>query len=82
MYKRQLLNYFFALPGYVYLNAVIGTGATRKVFIFQVTTTIAYLSCLWGLSHWNVPLAAYWVVEYLYVILLGIQAIIYLKYKQ
>ena len=78
----MLLNYFFALPGYVYLNAVTGTGATRTVFIFQVTTTIAYLSCLWRLSHWNVPLAAYWAVEYLYVILLGIQAIIYLKYKQ
>ena len=78
----MLLNYFFALPGYVYLNAVTGTGATRTVFIFQVTTTIAYLFCLWGLSHWNVPLAAYWAVEYLYVILLGMQAIIYLKYKQ
>ena len=78
----MLLNYFFALPGYVYLNAVTGTGATRTVFIFQVTTTIAYLFCLWELSHWNVPLVAYWAVEYLYVILLGIQAIIYLKYKQ
>lgn len=30
----MLLNYFFALPGYVYLNAVTGTGATRTVFIF------------------------------------------------
>ncbi|WP_279121866.1 MATE family efflux transporter, partial [Bacteroides acidifaciens] len=78
----MLLNYFFALPGYVYLNAVTGTGATRTVFIFQVTTTIAYLSCLWGLSRWSVPLAAYWSVEYLYAILLGIQAIIYLKYKR
>ena len=67
----MLLNYFFALPGYVYLNAVTGTGATRTVFIFQVITTIAYLFCLWGLSHWNVPLAAYWTVEYLFVILLG-----------
>jgi hypothetical protein len=77
-----LLNYFFALPGYVYLNALTGTGATRTVFIFQVTTTIAYLSSLWGLSRWSVPLAAYWSVEYLYAILLGIQAVIYLKYKR
>lgn len=78
----MLLNYFFALPGYVYLNAVTGTGATRTVFIFQVTTTIVYLFCLWELNHWVVPLAAYWSVEYLFVILLGIQSIIYLKYKR
>ena len=78
----MLLNYFFALPGYIYLNAVTGTGATRTVFIFQVITTIAYLFCLWGLSHWNVPLAAYWTVEYLFVILLGVQSVFYLKYKQ
>ena len=78
----MLLNYFFALPGYVYLNAVTGTGATRTVFTFQVITTIAYLFCLWGLSHWNVPLAAYWTVEYLFVTLLGVQSVFYLKYKQ
>ena len=78
----MLLNYFFALPGYVYLNAVTGTGATRTVFIFQVITTIAYLFCLSGLSRWNVPLAAYWAVEYLFVILLGVQSVFYLKYKQ
>lgn len=78
----MLLNYFFALPGYVYLNAATGTGATRTVFIFQVITTIAYLFCLWGLDYRNVPLAAYWAVEYLYVILLGTQSVIYLKYKQ
>ena len=78
----MLLNYFFALPGYVYLNAATGTGATRTVFIFQVTTTIAYLFCLWGLDSCDVPLATYWAVEYLYVILLGTQSVIYLKYKQ
>lgn len=77
----MLLNYFFALPGYVYLNAVTGTGATRTVFLFQVSTTIAYLFCLWRLSYWNVPLTAYWAVEYLFVILLGIQSVIYLKHK-
>ena len=78
----MLLNYFFALPGYVYLNAATGTGATRTVFIFQVTTTIAYLFCLWRLDSCDVPLATYWAVEYLYVILLGTQSVIYLKYKQ
>ena len=77
----MLLNYFFALPGYVYLNAATGTGATRTVFVFQLTTTIVYLFCLWGLSHRNVPLAAYWAVEYLFVLGLGVQSVIYLKYK-
>lgn len=76
----MLLNYFFTLPAYVYLNAVTGMGATRTVFVFQMTTTIAYLFCLWGLSHCNVPLAAYWTVEYLYVILLGAQSVIHLKH--
>lgn len=78
----MLLNYFFALPGYVYLNAVTGTGATRAVFVFQMTTTIVYLFSLWTLGHYHVPLAAYWAVEYLFVILLGTQSVIYLKYKQ
>lgn len=78
----MLLNYFFALPGYVYLNAVTGTGATRAVFVFQMTTTIVYLFSLWTLCHYHVPLAAYWAVEYLFVILLGTQSVIYLKYKQ
>ena len=78
----MLLNYFFALPGYVYLNAVTGTGATRAVFVFQMTTTVVYLFSLWTLGHCSVPLAAYWAVEYLFVILLGTQSVIYLKYKQ
>lgn len=78
-YVVMLLNYFFALPGYIYLNAVTGTGATKTVFFFQVITTIAYLFCLWGLSNLNVRLATYWSVEYLYVIMLGIQSFIYLK---
>lgn len=28
----MLLNYVFALPGYVYINAVTGTGKTRIAF--------------------------------------------------
>ena len=77
----MLLNYLFALPGYVYMNAVTGTGATRTAFIFQAITIAAYLLYLWGLSHWDVPLAVYWTVEYLFVIGLGVQSVIYLKYK-
>ena len=45
-----LLNYTFALPGYVYLNAVGGTGKTRITFLFQVTTTVVYLGYLYWLS--------------------------------
>ena len=78
----MLLNYVFALPGYVYMNAVTGTGATRTTFIFQTVTIIAYLSYLWGISHWDVPLAVYWTVEYLFVICLGLQSVIYLKLKK
>ncbi len=78
----MLLNYFFALPGYVYLNAAMGTGATRTVFVFQAITTLAYLLLLWSLGYWNVPLVAYWSVEYIYILMLGMQSIIYLKYKR
>ena len=35
-----LLNYAFALPGYVYMNAVTGTSATRTTFIFQTVTIL------------------------------------------
>ena len=77
----MLLNYVFALPGYVYMNTVTGTGAARTAFIFQATTIAIYLLYLWGLSHWNVPIAVYWTVEYLFVIGLGGQSVIYLKYK-
>ena len=77
----MLLNYVFALPGYVYMNAVTGTGATRTAFIFQATTIAIYLLYLWELSYLDVPLAVYWTVEYLFVIGLGVQSVIYLKYK-
>lgn len=78
----MLLNYTFALPGYVYLNAVGGTGKTIITFIFQVTTTVIYLIYLYWLSHCtNASLAIYLTAEYLFVILLAVQSIIYLKRK-
>ncbi|RHU25165.1 MATE family efflux transporter [Parabacteroides sp. TM07-1AC] len=78
----MLLNYTFALPGYVYLNAVGGTGKTIITFIFQVTTTVIYLIYLYWLSHCtNTSLAIYLTAEYLFVILLAVQSIIYLKRK-
>lgn len=76
-----LLNYVFALPGYVYMNAVTGTGATRTTFIFQTATIIAYQIYLWSVSCFSTSLSVYWTAEYLYVILLGVLSVIYLKNK-
>jgi putative efflux protein, MATE family len=78
----MLLNYTFALPGYVYLNAVNGIGKTKAAFIFQVTTTIVYLFYLYWLnSHTQAGLAIYLTAEYLFVIMLWIQSGIYLRKK-
>ena len=78
----MLLNYAFALPGYVYMNAVTGTGATRMTFIFQLITIAAYQIYLWNISVFSTSLSVYWTAEYLYVILLGLLSVIYLKYKR
>ena len=78
----MLLNYTFALPGYVYLNAVGGTGQTKITFLFQVTTTCLYLVYLYWLSFCiEASLPLYLTAEYLFVILLALQSIIYLKSK-
>ena len=39
----MLFNYIFAVPGYVYISAVTGTGKTKIAFIFQVVTIMVYL---------------------------------------
>lgn len=68
-----LLNYSFALPGYVYLNAVGGTGKTKITFIFQAIATGIYLIYLYGLNNsTNTTLTLYLTAEYLFVILLAI----------
>ena len=78
----MLLNYTFALPGYVYINAVTGTGKTQLAFIFQLTTILVYLIYLYLLSeYFHASLTGYMTAEYLFVILLGIQSAIYLKKK-
>ena len=77
-----LLNYAFALPGYVYMNAVTGTGATRTTFMFQAVTIIAYQIYLWTISNFSTSLSVYWTAEYLYVILLGVLSVIYLKNRK
>lgn len=75
----MLLNYVFSLPGYIYMNAVTGTGATRMTFIFQLITIEAYQIYLWSISGFSTPLSVYWTAEYLYVILLGLLSVIYFK---
>ena len=78
----MLLNYTFALPGYVYLNAVGGTGKTKITFLFQVTTTCLYLAYLYWLRFCiDASLSLYLTAEYLFVSLLALQSIIYLKSK-
>lgn len=80
-YAVMLLNYGFAVPGYVYMNAVIGTGGVKAAFLFQSITVLFYSVLLWGMSGRGVPLAVLWTVEWFFVIMLGIQSVVYLKVK-
>lgn len=50
-------------------------------FIFQLITIVAYQIYLWSISSFSTSLSVYWTAEYLYVILLGLLSVIYLKYK-
>lgn len=76
----MLLNYTFALPGYVFMNAVTGTGNTRIAFIFQISTIVVYLAYLYLLSYcFTTTLPVYLTAEYLFVILLGVQSCANLK---
>ena len=76
----MLSNYFLALPSYIYCNAVTGTGNTRLAFLFQLITIVIYMIYLWFLSdRLNPPLAVYWTVEHLFVILLLVMSWVYMK---
>ena len=79
----MLLNYIFAMPGCVYLNAVTGTGKTKVAFIFQVTTILVYLTYVYWISYClHAPLAVYLTAEYVFVIMQAVQSVIYLKRKR
>ena len=80
-YRVDLADFSKSSIGYVYMNAVTGTGATRTTFIFQAVTIIAYQIYLWTISNFSSSLSVYWTSEYLYVILFGILSVIYIKYK-
>ena len=77
----MLLNYAFALTGYLYSKACKCTFAKIKKLIFQTVIIIAYQIYLWTISYFSTSLSIYWTAEYLYVILLGGLSIIYLKCK-
>lgn len=81
-YMVMLANYVFALPGYVLMNAVIGTGATKATFLFQTVAIVIYQIYLLYLSWAETSLAEFWTAEYLYVILLGIQSAAHLSRRR
>lgn len=81
-YMVMLANYMFALPGYVLMNAVIGTGATKATFLFQMVAIVIYQIYLLYLSWTEASLAEFWTAEYLYVILLGIQSAAHLSRRR
>lgn len=79
-YMIMLPNFFIVVPAYVYSNAVMGTGNTRKAFVFQLITIGAYLVYLFFLNALrDIPLAVYWTAEHLFVILLFVFSFAYMK---
>ena len=65
-----------------YISGHTGTGKTRLAFVFQLVTILIYLIYLYLLSEcFHASLTVYMTAEYLFVILLGIQSILYLKRK-
>ena len=76
----MLSNYLFAVPSYIYCNAVTGTGRTKTTFTFQLITIIFYLGYLYLISNYSMAsLPVYWLAEHLYVIILLGLSYIYLK---
>lgn len=76
----MLSTYVISVPAYVYCNAVIGTGKTRTAFLFQMINISLYLGYLFMLTRFgNVPLAAYWTAEQLYVAVLFVLSFAYLR---
>ena len=68
------------LSGFVYLNAVSGTGNTRFAFVIQAITIILYMVYLWIIStFFTAPLAIYTAIEHLFVVSLLIMSAIYMK---
>ena len=76
----MLSTFIISVPAYTYCNTVIGTGNTKVVFVFQMINIIIYLSYLFALSQFpNIPRAAYWTSEQIYVLVLLLMSYVYMK---
>lgn len=76
----MLSTFIISVPAYTYCNTVIGTGNTKIAFLFQMINIVVYLLYLFILSRSsNIPLAVYWTAEQLYVIVLFLLSLAYLK---
>lgn len=76
----MLSTFIISVPAYTYCNAVIGTGNTKTAFIFQMINITIYLLYLFILSRTpDIPLAVYWTAEQLYVIVLLVLSLAYLR---
>ncbi len=76
----MLSTFIISVPAYTYCNTVIGTGNTKMAFTFQMINITVYLTYLFILSRFqNIPLAMYWTAEQLYVIVLLVLSLWYLK---
>lgn len=76
----MLSTFIISVPAYTYCNTVIGTGNTKVAFIFQMINITIYLAYLFLLSRTEgIPLAMYWTSEQLYVIVLLVLSLLYLK---
>lgn len=76
----MLSTFIISVPAYTYCNTVIGTGNTKMAFMFQMINIAIYLVYLFLLSRTeDIPLAMYWTAEQLYVIVLLVLSLWYLK---
>ncbi|MDD2436256.1 MAG: MATE family efflux transporter [Massilibacteroides sp.] len=76
----MLSTFIISVPAYTYCNTVIGMGNTKIAFIFQMINITIYLAYLFLLSRTEgIPLAMYWTSEQLYVIVLLVLSLLYLK---
>lgn len=76
----MLSTFIISVPAYTYCNTVIGTGNTKLAFLFQMINIAIYLLYLFLLSRFpNIPLAVYWTAEQLYVFVLLVLSLAYLR---
>ncbi len=76
----MLSTYIVSVPAYTYCNTVIGIGHTKIAFWFQMVNITVYLLYLFVLSRSpGIPLAVYWTAEQLYVVVLFLLSIAFLK---